>query len=252
MAANVMPARPMNDGHAAFDIATAQVGEEAPLLVPVDAQAFVGKATAEHRRIALQSRVGHVASMNSSVGIAPAQPFPPTAPVWITASAYNLEGRGNPNRLSRRVVATAFRNFGRETLGVHFERAPRHEFRPRLIWLGEPESRLAQRRYVLPLGNRVRRIPTLDRLALTTVRRHARQRHGVDNGNPAPEPVKYGRHFACIFRSHFVRIRPYQHAPPGKRFEIRCCLSLATARRSYADAFRKDQRRRINHASRVC
>jgi hypothetical protein len=70
--------------------------------------------------------------------------------------------------------------------------------------------------------------------------------------------VKYGRHFACIFRSLFVRIGPYQHAPPGKRFEIRFCRSFATARRSYADAFRKYPRRRVrrfltlaNHHRRV-
>jgi hypothetical protein len=42
-----------------------------PLLVTVDGQAFIGKAAAQHGRIALQGRVRHMASMNSSVGIAP-------------------------------------------------------------------------------------------------------------------------------------------------------------------------------------
>jgi len=73
----------------------------------VDAQAFIGEAAAQRGRIALQSRIRDMASVNPSVPVSPTQPFPPITPIRIAASTDHFSGSCWPPAGARLASATA-------------------------------------------------------------------------------------------------------------------------------------------------
>ena len=85
----------------------------------------------------MQSTVRDMTSMDTSIGIAPAKPFPPTAPMRIAASPNHLEGRRNPHSFSRRVVALAFRDLGCETACLAERINSRAKYRKRTSSISE-------------------------------------------------------------------------------------------------------------------
>ena len=91
MAVDIVPSGSRNDGYAAHDIATGQVGAEIALLIWVDAQAFIGEAAAERGSIALQGRIRDIMRVTALVRIFPLKPQALAASERIAASADHFE-----------------------------------------------------------------------------------------------------------------------------------------------------------------
>ena len=140
--ADLVPARPRNDGDAARRPDAGKVADKVTLPRSVDPQAKIREASAKRRRFAMQVGVGDMPQVLAPVVIPPSQHVAPARPVRIATCPEDFERRGDPNDFRGLFLAPASLDFDGEAVRVHRVGTEGHN-RPvpdRTAWRGPPPS----------------------------------------------------------------------------------------------------------------
>lgn len=218
----------------------------------VDPQAKMREARAKRGRLAVQVGVRDMPHVLSPVVVARSQHLAPTGPMGIATCAQHFERRGNANDIDCLAVAPAFLPFDRQPNRVHRVWRKRQIDRPRIEGLGEAHRRVAQRRRVWPIGERIGRVVSLTpflvvgKLRSTLARVDLCEQCGrVDDRHFAIKRCEDRGDCPRASAARIVIVRPDEHAPAGERSPIRLSRRIGAGARCRRDGLGENAVRRV-------